>query len=155
MCLSLSNELKGSWLLTFSRAKWDVSWAGHSKHPSAEPWSCTQDTWAPGQHLQEGQWDWQAGSDSGEPATTLPLGGVEAWALCWQLKPRLKQAAPSLPPHSQALMTTKNQHIITGGRTGSTRWVRITSQMNEQGFYLCRGESWTYSVIQQMGSCFF
>lgn len=77
----------------------------------------------------------------------------ELYADCWS--PGWKQAAPCLPPHGQALMMTKNQYIITGERTGSMSWVRITSQLNKQGFYICKGDSWTYSGIQQMGSCCF
>lgn len=117
--------------------------------PSAEPWSCTQDTWAPRQHLQEELWDWEVASDSGEPATTVSLvmWGHELCAECWS--PDWKQLPPSLPA-SQALMM-----MITGESTGSMSWERIASQMNELGFYICKGDSWTYSVIQQMGSWFF
>lgn len=87
------------------------------------------------------------------PQCPLVMWKPELCADCW--RPGWKQAALCLPPHGQALMRAKNQHIITGERTGSLNWVRIASLMNKQVFYICKGDSWKYSVVQQMGSCSF
>lgn len=80
------------------------------------------------------------------PQCSLVMWRHEVCADCWS--PGWKQAAFCLPPRGQALMMTKNQHIITGERTGSMSWVRIASRLNKKGFYICKGDSWTYSVIQ-------
>lgn len=70
------------------------------------------------------------------PQCPLVMWRPELCAGCWS--PGWKQAAPCLLPHGQALMVTKNQHIITGERTGSMSWWGLLPRWTGRDFVYAR-----------------